>query len=99
MLKTQHSKNEDHGIWSHCSMANSWGNNGNLKDCFWRVPESLQMMTAAMKLKDACSLEEKLCVTNLDSILKSREIILLTKVHQVKAMVSPVVITDVRFGV
>ena len=38
-----------------------------------------------------CSLEEKLCVTNLDSILKSREIILLTKVHWVKAMVFPVV--------
>ena len=29
---------------------------------FW-APESLQMVTAAMKLKDACSLEEKLCPT------------------------------------
>ena len=28
-LKTQHSKNEDHGIWSHPFMANRWGNNGN----------------------------------------------------------------------
>ena len=28
-LKTQHSKNEDHGIRSHCFMANRWGNNGN----------------------------------------------------------------------
>ena len=28
-LKTQHSKNEDHGIWSHHSMGNRWGNNGN----------------------------------------------------------------------
>ena len=27
-LKTQHSKNEDHGIWSHHFMANRWGNNG-----------------------------------------------------------------------
>ena len=27
---------------------------------FWGVPKSLQMVTAAMKLKDACSLEEKL---------------------------------------
>ena len=27
-LKTQHSKNENHGIWSHHVMANSWGNNG-----------------------------------------------------------------------
>ena len=28
-LKTQHSKNEDHGIWSHHFVANRWGNNGN----------------------------------------------------------------------
>ena len=28
-LKTQYSKNEDHGIWSHHFMANRWGNNGN----------------------------------------------------------------------
>ena len=28
-LKTQHSKNEDHGIWSHHFMANRWRNNGN----------------------------------------------------------------------
>ena len=48
------------------------------------------MVTAAMKLKDACSLEEKL-MTNLDSILKSRDITLPTKVHLVKAMVFPVV--------
>ena len=42
-----------------------------------------------MKLKDACSLEEKLvrkATTNLDSILKSRDITLPTKVHLVKAM-------------
>ena len=44
-------------------------------------------VTAAMKLKDACSL----AMTNLDSILKSRDIILLTKVLLVKAMVFPVI--------
>ena len=47
-------------------------------------------MTAAMKLKDACSLEEK-AMTNLDSILKSRDITLSRKVCLVKAMVFPVV--------
>ena len=38
-------------------------------------PKSLQMVTAAMKLKDTCSLEEKILalMTNLDSILKSRD--------------------------
>ena len=47
-------------------------------------------MTAARKLKDACSLEEKL-MTNLDSIKKNRDITFLTKVHIIKAMAFPVV--------
>ena len=51
------------------------------------------MVTAAMKLKDVCSLEEK-SMTNLDSILKSRAINLLTKVNIIKAMVFPVVIYE-----
>ena len=55
---------------------------------FW-APKSLQMVTAAMKLKDAYSLER--LMTNLDSILKSRDITLPTKVRLVKAMVFPVV--------
>ena len=37
-------------------------------------------------------------MTNLDSILKSRDIILLINVHKVKAMVFPVVMYDVRVG-
>ena len=37
-------------------MANRWGNNGNSDRLyFWGAPKSLQMVTAAMKLKDACS--------------------------------------------
>ena len=48
------------------------------------------MVTAAMKLKDVYSLERKV-MTNIDSILKSRDITLPTKVHLVKAMVFPVV--------
>ena len=47
-------------------------------------------MIAAMKLKDTYSLERKV-MTNLDSILKSRDITLPRKVHLVKAMVFPVV--------
>ena len=53
-------------------------------------PKSLQMVTAAMKLKDAYSLKGKV-MTNLDSILKSRDVTLPTKVYLVKAMVFPVV--------
>ena len=55
---------------------------------FW-APESLQMVIAAMKLKETYSLEG--VMTNLDSVLKSRDITLPTKVHLVKAMVFPVV--------
>ena len=48
-------------IWSHHFMGNRWGNNGNSDKTFifW-APISLQMVNAIMKLKDACSLEEKL---------------------------------------
>ena len=49
------------------------------------------MVIAAMKLKNAYSLEEKLSRTNLNSILKGRDVTLPTKVHLVKAMVFPVV--------
>ena len=55
---------------------------------FWGAPKSLQMVTAAMKLKDTCSLK---VMTNLDSILKSRDVTLPTKVRLVIAMVFPVV--------
>ena len=48
------------------------------------------MVTVAMKLKDTYSLERKLS-THLDSILKSRDITLPTKVRLVKAIVFPVV--------
>ena len=47
------------------------------------------MVIAAMKLKDACSLEEKLI--NIDSKIKSREVTLSTKVCLVQTMVFPVV--------
>ena len=60
-FKAQHSENEDHGIWSHHFMGNRWGNSGNSdRFYFWGAPKSLQMVTAAMKLKDAYSLEGKL---------------------------------------
>ena len=53
------------------------------------APKSLQMVTTAMKLKDAYSLKK--VMTNLDSLLKSRNITLPTKARLVKAMVFPVV--------
>ena len=57
---------------------------------FWEAPKSLQIVIVAMKLKDAYSFGRKV-MTNLDSIFKSRDITLPTKVRLVKAMVFPVV--------
>ena len=55
-LKTQHSENQDHGIWSHHFMANRWGDSGNSDRLYFGGIQN-QMVTAAMKLKDSCSLE------------------------------------------
>ena len=72
----------------------SWEIDGEKwKQCqtlFWGAPKSLQMVTAAMKLKDIWLLGRK-AMTNLDSILKTRDITLPTKVHLVKAVAFPVV--------
>ena len=48
----------NYGIWPHHFMANRWGNSDRLY--FLGLQKSLQMVTAAMKLKDACSLEKNL---------------------------------------
>ena len=56
---------------------------------FW-APKSQQMVIAAMKLK-ICLLLGRKIMTSLDSILKSRDVTLPTKVHLVKSMVFPVV--------
>ena len=74
-------------------MANRWGNNGNSERLFFWGSKINAGMTAAMQLKDNCSLEGKV-MTNLDNILKSRDITLPTKVHIVSAVVSPVVMYE-----
>ena len=77
-------------------MPNRWGNSGNSDrlnfgglqnangDCSHEIKRHLLLGRKAM--------------TNLDSILKSRDITLLTKVHLVKAIIFPVVTLDVRVG-
>jgi len=47
-------------IRSHHFMGNRWGNSGNCQTLLFWAPKSLLMVTAAMKLKDAYSLEGKL---------------------------------------
>ena len=85
-LNTQHSKNQDHGIRSHHFMANRWKQ--------WQANFLGSKITAdgdwGLKIKRLLPRGRK-AMTNLDSILKSRDITLLTKVHIVKSMVFPVV--------
>ena len=70
-------------------MANRWGNNANSDRLYFWAPKSLQMVTVAMKLRYL--LPGKKAMINPDSILKSRDITLPTKIHLVKVMVFPVV--------
>ena len=70
-------------------MANRWGNNGNSERLYFGgAPKSLQMVTAAMKRH---FLLGRKAMTNLDLILKNRDITLLTKFCIIKAMAFPVV--------
>ena len=71
-------------------MANRWETMETVRDLFLGAPKSLQMVTAAMKLRHL--LFGRKVMTNLDSTLKSRDITLPTKVCLIKAMVFPVVI-------
>ena len=81
-LKAQHSENEDHGIWSHHFMGYRWGN-------IVRLYFSGSSITAdgdcSHEIKRRLLLGRKV-MTHLDSIFKSRDITLPTKVHLVKAM-------------
>ena len=90
-LKTQHSKNEDHGIQSHYFMANKLGKKMETVTyfIFWGS-KIIADGDCSHEIKRHLLLQRK-AMTNLDSILKSRDITLPTKVHKVKAMVFPVV--------
>ena len=89
-FKTPHLENLDHGIWSHHFMANRWGNKGNSETLFSWTLKSLQIHDCSHEIK-RCFLLGRKAMTNLDSILKSRDITLLAKVRLVKDMVFPVV--------
>ena len=88
-LKTQHSKSEDHGIWSHHLIEN--------RETMETVIDLLSLGSKITAGGD-CSHEinrhlllRRKVLTNLDSKLKTRDITSLTKVHLVKAKVVPVV--------
>ena len=89
-LKAQHSENEDHGIQS----ITSWEIDGETVE----TVSDFIFLGSKITTDGDCSHEIRRCLllgrkvmTNLDSIFKSRDTILPTKVHLVKAMVFPVV--------
>ena len=90
-LKAQHSKNKDHGIRSHHFMANRWRNNRNsVRNFIFLGSKITTDGDCSHEIKRRLLLGRKL-MTNLDSIFKSRNITLPTKVHLVKAKIFPVV--------
>ena len=86
----QHSKSEDHGIWSHHFMANIWRNSANSDRLYFWAPKITADGDCSHEIK-RCLLLGKRVMTNLDSMLKIRDITLPTKVHLVKAMFLPVI--------
>ena len=89
-LKTQHSKNEDHGIWSHHFLANRRGKSGS-SDRFYFIGLQNHCGWWLQPWIKRHLLIGRKAMTNLDSELRSRDITLPTTVHAVKAMVFSVV--------
>ena len=89
-LKAQHSENKGHGIQSHHFIGNRWGNSGNSVRLYFLGSKITADGDCSHEIKWRLLLGKKV-MTNLDSIFKSRDITLPTKVHLVKAMVFPVV--------
>ena len=81
---------QDHGIWSHHFMANRCGKQWKLADFIFLGSKITADGDCSHEIK-RCLLLGRKVMTNLDSILKSRDITLPTKVRLVKAMVFPVV--------
>ena len=81
----QHSKNEDHGIWSHHFMLNRWGNNGNSYRLSLLGFQNHYYHGCSHEIKRHLLLGRK-AMTNLDSILKSRDTTLPKNVHLVIAV-------------
>ena len=74
-LKTRHSKNEDHGIQSHHFMANRWETIETVADFIFLGSKIIADSDCSHETKRRLLLGRKV-MTNLDSILKSRDITL-----------------------
>ena len=77
-LKTQHSKNQDHSMWSHHFMANRWGKVETVTDFIFLGSKIITDGDCSLEIK-TCLLLGRKAKTNLNSISKSINIILPTK--------------------
>ena len=89
-LKLKNLRNEDHGIWTHHFMANRWEAMETVTDFIFLGSKITADGDCSHEITRRLLLGRKE-TTNLDSILKSRDITLPAKVHLLKAMVFPVV--------
>ena len=89
-VKAQHSENEDHGIQSHHFMEIDGETVETVSDCIFLGSKITADGDCSHEIKRRLFLGRKV-MSNLDSILKSRDITLLTKVCLVKVVVFPVV--------
>ena len=87
-LKHNIQKTEIMAFKSHHFMVNRWGNNGNSDRLYFLGSKTIADGDFSHEIK-RCLLHGRKAMINLDSILKSRDITLPTKVHLVKAMVFP----------
>ena len=92
-LNAEYSENKDHGTWCHHFMANRWGNNGNSESLYFPGLQNhckwwLQLWNENMLAPSKKNYDKP------DSILKSRDITLPTKICLVKTMVFPVLCMD-----
>ena len=71
-------------------MANKWGKVETVTDFIFLASKNTADSDRSHEIK-GCLLLERKAMTNLDSILKNRDITLLTKCHVVKAIIFPVV--------
>ena len=88
-LKLNIQKTKIMAFQSHHLMASRWGNSGNCGGLYFLGSKITADGDCSQEIKRRLFLGRKV-MTNLDSIVKSRDITLPTKVHLVKAMVFPI---------
>jgi len=108
--KKKQQRDNQESSWNKQSKSQSWGDDWGGNESYGRVTDEVQLAGLLLTSwcvihlhpwgRGPCSmwLHLHIHMTNLDIIVKSRDITLLTKVHIVKAMLFPVVTYDVRVG-